>query len=137
MNMIHEVDNLRALAGEIVAVQAFASNTTRGFPVEDTVAINLRFANNALGAFLLSDTAASSKSWEQTTQENPAFAAYPDQDAYVIMGTNGSLAVPTMRLQFYERTQDRSWFKPFKTQTIEIKRMKKLNRLERLRSNRR
>jgi predicted dehydrogenase len=122
INMIHEVGNLRAMVGEIVAVQAFASNATRGFQVEDTVAINLRFANGALGVFLLSDTAASPKSWEQTSQENKAYATYPDEDAYVIIGTNGSLSVPTMRLKYYEKQEDRSWFKPFKTKTFEIER---------------
>src|ERR671911_2426551 len=35
INMIHEVDDLRSLCGEIVAVQAFSSSATRGFPVED------------------------------------------------------------------------------------------------------
>ncbi len=118
--MIHEVDNLRAMVGEIVAVQAFASNATRGFAVEDTVAINLRFRNGALGAFLLSDTAASPKSWEQTSQENKAYATYDDEDAYTIIGTRGSLGVPTMRLRYYERDQDRSWFKPFATRTEPI-----------------
>jgi predicted dehydrogenase len=122
LNMIHEVDNLRAMVGEIVAVQAFASNATRGFQVEDTVAINLRFDNGALGTFMLSDTAASPKSWEQTSQENKAFSTYPDEDAYVIIGTSGSLAVPTMRLRYYEKKGDRSWFKPFKVKTMEIER---------------
>ena len=117
INMIHEIDNLRALVGEIVAVQAFASNATRGFEVEDTVAIGLRFANGALGTFLLSDTAASPKSWEQTSQENTAYATYDDEDAYTIIGAMGSLGVPTMRLRCYERKEDRSWFKPFSTRT--------------------
>jgi len=122
INMIHEVGNLRAMVGEIVAAQAFSSNAIRKLEVEDTVAINLRFENGALGTFLLSDTAASPKSWEQTSQENNDYAGYPDEDAYVVMGTRGSLAVPTMRLRYYERDEDRSWFKPFKTETIPVER---------------
>ena len=113
LNMIHEVHNLRMLCGDIVAVQAFASQATRGFPVEDTVAINLRFASGALGTFMLSDTAASARSWEQTSQENKAYSTYPDEDCYVIAGTFGSLSIPTMRLKTYGRAEDRSWWKPF------------------------
>jgi predicted dehydrogenase len=120
LNMIHEVGNLRSLVGEIVAVQAFASSATRGFPVEDTVAISLRFHNGALGSFLLSDTAASPKSWEQTSQENKAYASYDDEDAYTVIGTRGSLGVPTMRLRLYQRDEDRSWFKPFATRTESV-----------------
>jgi predicted dehydrogenase len=113
LNMIHEVHNLRMLCGEIVAVQAFKSHAVRGFPVEDTVSINLRFASGALGSFLLSDTAACPRSWEQTSQENKAYPTYEDEDCYVIAGTNGSLSVPTMRLKTYPRAEDRSWWKPF------------------------
>lgn len=113
LNMIHEVHNLRMLCGDIVAVQAFASHATRGFPVEDTVAINLRFASGALGSFMLSDTAACPRSWEQTSQENKAYSTYPDEDCYVIAGTSGSLSVPTMRLKTYAKAEDRSWWKPF------------------------
>ncbi|HNW01679.1 MAG TPA: Gfo/Idh/MocA family oxidoreductase [Burkholderiaceae bacterium] len=113
LNMIHEVHNLRMLCGDMVAVQAFASHATRGFPVEDTVAINLRFANGMLGTFMLSDTAACPRSWEQTSQENKAYPTYEDEDCYVITGTNGSLSVPTMRLKTYPRPEDRSWWKEF------------------------
>jgi predicted dehydrogenase len=126
INMIHEVDDLRSLCGEIVAVQAFSSSATRGFPVEDTVAINLRFANGTLGTFLLSDTAASARSWEQTSQENASYPHYPDEDCYLIAGTRGSLAVPTMRLKVY--TGERSWWKPFHEDVIGVDRADPLAR---------
>ena len=118
INMIHEVHNLRMLCGDIVAVQAFKSHAVRGFPVEDTVAINLRFASGALGTFLLSDTAACPKSWEQTSQENKAYPTCEDEDCYVISGTNGCLSVPTMRLKTYPSPEDRSWWKPFEVGTV-------------------
>jgi predicted dehydrogenase len=120
--MIHEVGSLRRMVGEITAVQAFTSNATRGFPVEDTVAINLRFANGALGTFLLCDTAGSAKSWEQTSQENKSYPTYPDEDCYTIIGTSGSLAVPTMRIKYYEKKEDRSWWRPFRTRVVEFTR---------------
>ncbi len=113
LNMIHEIHNLRMLCGDIIAVQAFASNAVRRFPVEDTVAVNLRFSSGVLGTFLLSDTAASAHSWEQTSQENKAYPSYDDEDCYVISGTNGSLSVPTMRIKTYPRQEDRSWWKEF------------------------
>lgn len=120
INMIHEAHNLRMLCGEIVAVQAIASRATRGFPVEDTVAINLSFANGALGSFMLSDTAASARNWEHTSQENKAYPTYSDEDCYIVMGTAGSLSIPTMRLKTYDRVDDRSWWKPFRTSVADM-----------------
>ncbi|KAF1021972.1 MAG: putative oxidoreductase YjhC [Paracidovorax wautersii] len=122
INLIHEIGNLRALCGEITAVQAMASNATRGFAVEDTAAILLRFAGGALGTFVLSDTAASARSWEQTSQENASYPSYADEDCYVIAGTHGSLAVPTMRLKTYASDDARSWFKPFQLGQASVER---------------
>lgn len=110
INLVHEIDNLRSLAGEIVEVQALASNAARGFEVEDTVAIGLRFANGALGTFMLSDAAASPRSWEQTSGENQAYDHHADQDCYVIAGTRGSLQVPTLRQYRYDGVA--SWWTP-------------------------
>jgi predicted dehydrogenase len=128
INMVHEIGNLRALCGEIDAVQAFASSATRNFPVEDTVSASLRFANGVLGSFMMSDTVAVPRSWEQTTREDPVFAAYPDEDCYVIAGTDGSLAIPTMRLRFYGDRAKRSWRERFEEETIGIERADPLTR---------
>ncbi len=122
LNMIHEVSNLRSLCGEIVAVQAFSSSATRGFPVEDTVAIALSFASGALGTFMLSDTAASDRSWEHTSGEDPRYdkAHTDDDDCYLVTGTFGSLAIPTMRLQRYSNEAGRSWHKALDRSLVEI-----------------
>ncbi|MFC4299037.1 Gfo/Idh/MocA family protein [Castellaniella hirudinis] len=122
INMIHEIDNLRSLCGEITEVQAVVSNAARGFEVEDTAAISLRFDSGVLGTFLLSDTVASPRSWEQTSQENKAYSTYPDEDCYILAGTMGSLAVPTMRLRSYAGQADRSWWKPFQTDMLDLQR---------------
>jgi predicted dehydrogenase len=111
LNLIHDVNNLMSLAGEIVAVQAATSNATRNFPVEDTAAMIFQFDGGALGTFTLSDTSASARSWEQTAQEDRAYASYPDEDCYHIAGTVGSLSVPTMRVRTFPGT--RSWWQPF------------------------
>jgi len=118
--VIHEIDNLRMLCGEIVSVQAFTSNATRGFVVEDTAAIALRFFGGALGTFMLSDAAASSRSWEHASGEDPHYAqAHSDEDdCYFVTGTMGTLAIPTMRLQRYPKAEDRSWHKPMSKSVI-------------------
>ena len=122
INMIHEIDNLRALCGEIVAVQAFTSNATRDFPVEDTAAIILRFASGALGTFMVSDTAASDRSWEHTSGEDPRYAKAHtgDDDCYIVAGTHGSLAIPTMRIARYPDAAHRSWHEALAKDTVPL-----------------
>ena len=122
INMVHEVHNLRMLCGEVVSVQAMASNAVRGLAVEDTVALVLRFASGALGTFLLSDTAACARSWEQTARENPSYAASDDEDCYVLTGTRGSLSVPTLRLSTCADTQAPSWCVPLERRTLALER---------------
>ncbi len=122
LNMIHEVHNLRMLCGEIRSVQAMVSHATRGFVVEDTAAMTFEFVNGVLGTFVLSDCAASPRSWEQTSQENKAYTDYPQEDCYVLSGTNASLSVPTMRLHSYASDSQRSWWLPFETRTVAMTR---------------
>jgi predicted dehydrogenase len=120
INLIHEVDDLRAICGDVVAVQAMAGSHTRGFPVEDTVAIAMRFASGALGTFLLSDTAASARSWEHTSGEDPAYPTAPDEDCYLVAGTRGSLGVPSLRVRRYAGTP--SWWEPWETDVLPVRR---------------
>ena len=112
--------------GEISAVHAMGSSAARGFAVEDTASISLRFASGALGSplgtFMLSDTAASSRSWEHTSGEDPRYhlAAVHDEDCYVVADTMGSLNIPTMRLKSYASEADRSWHKALHTETLPV-----------------
>lgn len=120
INLIHEIDGLRAMCGDIVEVQAMAANTTRGFPVEDTVAVALRFASGALGTFLLCDAAATTANWELTSKENPAYPHHPGTDCYLVAGTAGSIAVPSMRLHTYQGTP--SWWTRMESGVVDVDR---------------
>lgn len=113
INMIHEIGIMRYLYGEIESVSAHVSSATRGFEVEDSAAIALHFENGALGTFLLSDACASSKSWEMTAGENPAYPFFPDEDSYHFSGTMGSLDFPSMRFRSYHQREERSWWAEF------------------------
>ena len=128
INLIHEIGILRTLCGEISAVQAIASNAMRGFAVEDSVVINLQFQNGALGTFVLTDTGASPRSWEQTSRENPVYPTYPDEDCYSLTGTLGSLDFPTMRLKSHPAGQAPSWHTPFVETVIPVVRQDPLAR---------
>ena len=113
VNLIHEMDNLRYLCGEVESVHATASSAVRQFAVEDTAVMTLTFASGALGTFTLSDTVAAPRSWEQTSGENTAYPRSPTEDCYFVAGTRGSLAVPTMRTWHYADGTEPGWLTPF------------------------
>ncbi|WP_062235265.1 Gfo/Idh/MocA family protein [Aureimonas sp. N4] len=117
LNLIHDVDNLRALLGEVVSVQAVESNTVRGHPVEDTAAIILQFASGALATISVCDTAVAPWSWEMTTGENPAYPQ-ADEACYLIAGTHGSLSLP--QLDIWSNAGPRSWWEPLQRERIGI-----------------
>ena len=52
-NLIHEIDLLRFICGDIASVSAEMTNHDQNFEKEDAVAISLKFANQAVGSFLL------------------------------------------------------------------------------------
>lgn len=107
VNLIHDIDLLRHLCGEIVSVQALQSNRTRMNQNEDTVVIILRFAGGALGTVNMSDTVVAPWSWELTAKENPVYPP-TDQSCYLIGGTDGSLELPGLRI-WSGRSGGKSW----------------------------
>ncbi len=109
INLIHDIDLLRYLAGEIVSVQAADSSHARGNDVEDTAAIIVRFANGALGTVTVSDSIVAPWSWELTAAENPAYPV-TDETCYYIGGTRGSLEIPKGKI--WTQSGERSWWRP-------------------------
>lgn len=112
MNLSHDIDLMRHLVDEVEAVQAFQSNSVRGFAVDETTVVSLRFAGGALGTMNVSDTVVAPWSWEHTTGENPSYPR-TDQPCYFIAGTHGSLSIP--RLELWRNAEPRGWFEPFET----------------------
>ena len=117
INAIHDIDDLRFVCGEIEEVRGFMSNATRGFAVEDSASLALRFANGALGTLTVSDAVAAPWSWELASGENPV---YPRQDAscYFFAGTEGALSVPDMSLFAYGEKQ--GWYAPLSKRSVEV-----------------
>ena len=48
VNMVHDVDLMRYLIGEPVEIQGMAANSARGFEVEDSAVVNVRFESGTL-----------------------------------------------------------------------------------------
>jgi predicted dehydrogenase len=115
LNLIHDIDLLRYLCGEIVSVQASQSNKVRGNAVEETAVIILHFASGALGTVNVSDTVQAPWSWEFTTGENPAYTR-TSETCYQIGGTQASLAIPQLDLWHHPRKP--SWWAPLEHERL-------------------
>lgn len=118
INLIHDIDLLRHLCGEIVRVDARQSSAARSFEVEDTAAIILEFENGALGTVSVSDSVVAPWSWEFASGENPV---YPKTDvpSYMIGGSHGSLSIPDMQL--WTQPEGRNWWKPIDSEPLQHK----------------
>ena len=109
INLIHDMDLLRHLCGEVASVHAMESRSARGLEVEDAAAALLRFENGALGTMSVSDATAGPWSWELTARENPAYPA-TGEVCYWLGGTHGALALPNLTL--WRHPGARGWWQP-------------------------
>ena len=104
-NLIHDIDYLRFIFGEITEVSAFSSNNINNFEKEDIISANLKFEQGLIGNFLICDSGTSPWSWETGTGEN-IHLPYLKENNLRIIGTQGSLEFPNLKLWSYKNGGD-------------------------------
>ena len=119
INLIHDIDNMRFICGEIKRVYAETSSAVRGFEVEDSASVSLRFSNGALGGIVASDCVPSGWSYEATTGENPYYFR-TRENCYLFFGTEGSLSFPDLRVVRYANPHQAGWQFPLVTEQITV-----------------
>ena len=114
VNLVHDVDVVRYLGGEVVSAQAQAAPSARGFENEDVAAAVLRFESGAIGTISVSDSVVAPWSWELTSREYPVYPA-TSQSCYLIGGSHGSLSLPDLTVWTQEGGRD--WWSPINATT--------------------
>ncbi len=124
INLIHEIDLIRFMFGEIHSVQAVSSNAVRGFAVEDTAAVMLRFLSGAIGTISVSDTAVSPYSWDLASGEFDSMLGTSDQisrqkvTTHVFAGTEGAVTLPTLKYYNYTGVAEPGWRSDLNAETL-------------------
>ena len=115
INLIHEIDLVRHVCGEVTSVHAFAANAARGFGVEDTAVVQLRLVNGALATLTLSDAAPSPWSWDVSSRESAAYPPLPARaTSHVLCGTEASLTLP--HLEIWRHAGPCGWREPLQVE---------------------
>ena len=100
-NLIHDIDYLRFIFGDIEQVSAISSNSIYNFEKEDVVVINLKFKCGVLGNFLITDCGTSPWAWETATGENIYLPNLAENNLRIV-GTEGSLEFPNLKIWKYK-----------------------------------
>lgn len=115
VNLVHDVDLIRYLCGEVISVQAQKEPSRRGFENEDLAVALLRFDSGVLGTITVSDSIAAPWSWELTSREYPIYPP-TSQSCYMIGGSKGSLSIPDLTLWAHGETPD--WWSPISATSV-------------------
>ena len=116
LNLIHEIDFLRFTVGEIVAVEAVASNRQRGFAVEDTAAALIEFETARWGRFSSATMPSRPGRRSRASASSPEFP-FSGQSNYRFMGRRGSIEFPEL-VQWTQAGDAQDWNQPIQAQRI-------------------
>jgi predicted dehydrogenase len=123
INLIHDVDLLRAVCGEIDRVQAAATRRLRTFEFPDTAAILLHFRGGAFGTVTISDSAPSPWCWEASVDEGLGRLHKAGQDHAYFAGTRASLSFPSLTMWSYDPADgEPGWRTPLRTKRVGVRR---------------
>ncbi len=95
INLVHEVDLLRHLFGEVTGVAGFGSNAQRGAARVESGAVALAFEGGMTASIAFADSALSPWGFEAGTGENPNIGT-TGEDYLRITGRDGSVGFPSL-----------------------------------------
>jgi predicted dehydrogenase len=122
VNLVHDVDLVRAVCGEIDCVQAFSTRLGRAFDFDDTAAVLLQFRNGALGTMVLSESTPSPWSWEASAGESLGFH-HAGRDYLRVLGDEASLSFPSVTLWSYDAADgEPGWSSPLHARRMDVRR---------------
>lgn len=119
INLIHDIDCLLHFCGPITEIHGIAGHAARGFAVEDTAAVALRFESGTLATVTLTDAAPSPWAWEAGSGENPNIA-HSGQNCYRFLGSAAALDFPNLTLWRQTAEGPLSWAQPMAAETVPV-----------------
>nr|WP_255599382.1 Gfo/Idh/MocA family oxidoreductase [Hasllibacter sp. MH4015] len=117
VNLVHDIDLIRYLCGDVASVSAQAAPSARGYANEDVAAAVLTLATGAIATITVSDSIVAPWSWEMTSREYPIYPQ-TDESCYMIGGSEGGLSLPDLRVWTHKNGQ-RDWWTPIAAHPIE------------------
>jgi predicted dehydrogenase len=121
INVIHEIDNLRYICGDITRLYAEISNGARKFDVEDSIAVSLRLENDAMATIFFTDSAPGNVAYETNTGEN-LFFYHAQKTCYRYFGTEGTIDFPQLRKTFFANPAKAGWQYPLDETGLKVDR---------------
>lgn len=114
INLVHDIDILRFVLGEIDEVVCLAGKPLRNGGRIESGAVALRFAQGATATISFADTTPSPWGFEAATGENPNIGM-TGQDMMWITGTKGGISFPSLRYW-----QGVDWGQAAKTKPVDV-----------------